>query len=264
MFRSWVSLLVGLCWLSTGQSREIDFSRGQWVDLSHAYSDETLYWPTAEGFRKTTVFEGITEGGWYYSAYDIATAEHGGTHLDAPIHFFPERDTADQVPLERLIGDAVVIDVTGAAALDPDYQATTEDLQRWEAEHGVIPPGTIVLLRTGFAAHWPDAEAYLGTAQRGEAAVAKLHFPGIHPGLARALVHRQVAAVGLDTASVDFGQSVEFMTHRILFEANIPGFENLADLSGLPPTGAFVVALPMKIEGGSGAPMRVVAFVAGD
>lgn len=253
-----LSLLAGA---APVQAQVVDFSGGQWHDLSHAYSEQTLYWPTARGFEKTTVFEGVTEGGWYYTAYDIATAEHGGTHIDAPIHFYPQRHTVDQVPLGRLIGNAVVLDVSAAAAADPDYQASTADLQAWEERHGPIPAGSIVLLRTGFADRWPDATAYLGTDQRGDQAVAQLHFPGIHPGLARALVHRQVAAVGLDTASVDFGQSTEFMTHRILFEANIPGFENLADLSALPPVGAFIVALPMKIAGGSGAPLRIAAFV---
>jgi kynurenine formamidase len=264
--RTVVRLVCVVCigWAGLAPAQQVDFSTGQWVDLSHGYSEQTLYWPTASGFRKSTVFEGFSDGGWYYTAYDISTAEHGGTHIDAPIHFYPERDTVDKVPLERLIGYAVVIDVSNAVNDDPDYQASSEDLQRWEAEHGMVPAGSIVLIRTGFAAHWPDAKAYLGTDQRGDEAVALLHFPGIHPGLARALVHRQIGAVGIDTASVDFGQSDDFMTHRVLFEANIPGFENLADLTALPPKGAFIVALPMKIEGGSGAPLRIAAFVPGD
>lgn len=146
---------------------------------------------------------------------------------------------------------------------NPDYQATVADLQAWEEEHSPVPLGAIFLVRTGFAARWPNALEYLGTDQRGDAAVSQLHFPGIHPELARELVRRQVSAVGLDTASLDYGQSSDFMSHRILSEANIPGFENLADLSGLPATGAFVVALPMKIKGGSGGPLRIVAFVQG-
>lgn len=240
----------------------IDLSAGRWVDLSHDYSSDTLYWPTADGFRKETVFEGHTDGGWYYTAYSFCTAEHGGTHLDAPVHFAEGRQSVDQVPLYRLIAPAVVVDVRAASAVDADYQVTEADITAWEESHGEIPQGAIVLFNTGFAARWPDAEAYMGTAERGAEAVAKLHFPGIHPDAARFLVrHRSVASVGIDTPSIDYGQSADFMTHRILFEHDIPGFENLANLDALPPQGALLVALPMKIRGGSGAPLRVVAFV---
>jgi len=242
-------------------AQTIDFAAGQWIDLTHTFDASTVYWPTSSGFHKETVFAGMTEGGWYYTAYDIATAEHGGTHMDAPIHFHAERDTADQVPLERLAGPAVVIDVSGAAADDPDYLLGAADLADWEAVNGRIEAGTIVLVRTGYAAYWPSTERYLGTARKGAAAVPLLHFPGIGADAAQVLVERGVGSVGLDTASVDRGQSSEFLTHRILYEANIPGFENVGDMSRLPARGAFVVALPMKIGGGSGAPLRIVAFL---
>ncbi len=244
------------------QAQVVDLSKGRWVDLSHEYDDDTLYWPTAEGFRKDTVFEGQTDAGFYYTAYSFCTAEHGGTHLDAPVHFAEGKDSVEQIPLSRLIGPAVVIDVREQSAEDVDYQASREDIEAWEAQHGLIPPGSIVLFKTGFASRWPDAHAYMGTGERGAEAVAKLHFPGIHPEAARFLVReRKVASVGIDTPSIDHGQSSQFLTHRILYAHNIPGFENLASLDELPPTGALVVALPMKIGGGSGAPLRAVAFV---
>lgn len=256
---------LAFCLLSAApalSAQTIDFSAGRWIDLSHDYSVETLYWPTAEGFEKETVFEGWTEGGWYYTAYNIHTAEHGGTHVDAPVHFAEGRQSVEQIPLRRLIGPAVVIDVSAAAAADADYQAGVADVTAWEEAHGEIPPGAIVLFSTGFAERWPDAASYMGTAEKGPQAVARLHFPGIHPDAARFLVrHRSVASVGIDTPSIDYGQSKDFMTHRILYEQDIPGFENLANLDRLPPLGAFVVALPMKIRGGSGAPLRAVAFV---
>lgn len=242
-------------------AQEIDFSNGRWLDLSHPYSEETLYWPTSDTFHKETVFEGHTEGGWYYTAYSFTTAEHGGTHIDAPIHFFEGRKTVDQLDIDQLAGPAIVMDVSEAVAGNPDYQVSARDIELWEALHGTIPSGSIVLIHTGFATRWPDAKAYLGTAERGEAAVNSLHFPGLHEQGARLLVARGIKAVGLDTASIDHGQSGDFMSHRILFEANIPAFENLADLSALPVSGAFVVALPMKIKGGSGAPLRIAAFV---
>ena len=135
----------------------------------------------------------------------------------------------------------------------------------WERSNGEIPAGTIVLIRTGYSRLWPDASRYLGTAERGEAAVAKLHFPGLHPDAARWLAEsRRPKAVGLDTASIDYGQSTLYESHRVLFERNIPAFENVANLDKLPVKGAFIVALPMKIKGGSGGPLRIVAIVPGE
>jgi kynurenine formamidase len=168
----------------------------------------------------------------------------------------------DQIPLDQLVGAAIVVDVTAACASQPDYRVTTDDFTAWERTNGQIPDGAIVLLRTGYARLWPDAVKYLGTAERGEAAVAKLHFPGLHPDAATWLTEsRRIKAIGLDTASIDYGQSTRYESHRILYEHDIPAFENLDALDRLPATGAMVVALPMKIKGGSGAPLRALAIV---
>lgn len=240
------------------------FPGGRLVDLSHAFGADTIYWPTAAPFALTVVAAGQTPAGYYYAANDFSTSEHGGTHLDAPLHFAEGRWAADQIPLDRLIGAAVVLDVSAEAARNADYQIAVADFERWEAAHGRIPAGVILLLRTGFSARWPDAASYLGTAERGEAAVPKLHFPGLGPDAARWLVaERNVSAIGIDTASIDFGQSTLYESHRVLYDQNIPAFENLTALDQLPPTGAFVIALPMKITGGSGAPLRAVAVVPG-
>jgi kynurenine formamidase len=238
------------------------FPGGAVVDLSHAYDERAIFWPTAKPFRLEKVADGVTAGGYYYAANDFFTSEHGGTHIDSPIHFAEGRLTVDRIPLERLMGPAVVIDVTEAAAQDADYQVTVQDLERAEARDGRISNGAIVLIRTGFARRWPDAARYLGTAERGEAAVAKLHFPGLHPEAARWLVaNRAIAALGIDTASIDYGQSTAFESHRTLSARDIPAFENLASLERLPARGAHVIALPMKIAGGSGAPLRAVAIL---
>ena len=206
--------------------------------------------------------DGETPAGFYYSANDFSAAEHGGTHIDAPVHFGKGRMSVDRLPLESLMAPAVVIDVTQASAANADYRVAVEDFSRFEQQHGAIPSGSIVLLKTGFASRWPNPETYLGTAERGEAGVAKLHFPGLHPDAATWLVsNRSVKAVGIDTASIDFGQSTLYETHRILNGRDIPAFENLASLDRLPPTGSFVIALPMKIGGGSGAPLRAVAII---
>jgi kynurenine formamidase len=235
---------------------------GDLVDLSHPFDSETIFWPTADPFQLETVADGVTDLGYYYAANTFRTAEHGGTHVDAPIHFAEGRQTIDEIPLERLVARAIVVDVTEQAAGSPDYQVSVDDLVLWERTHGDIVADTIVLIRTGYSQYWPDAARYLGTAARGPDAVAELHFPGLHPDAARWLAEvRRIAAVGIDTASIDFGQSTLFESHRRLFAQDVPAFENLANLDRLPATGALVVALPMKIAGGSGAPLRAVAIV---
>jgi kynurenine formamidase len=159
------------------------------------------------------------------------------------------------------MGSGIVIDVTQQCATNPDYQVTVADLQNWERRNGRIPRDVIVLLRTGFGKRYPDRKSYLGTEERGADAVAKLHFPGLDPAAARWLVeNRSIKAIGLDTASIDYGQSTLFESHRILMEKNIPAFENVANLDQLPVKGFSVIALPMKIKGGSGGPLRIVAF----
>lgn len=231
------------------------------VDLSHAYAGDTLYWPTdTDGFRLDTLAEGETPGGYFYAAKAFATAEHGGTHLDAPFHFAEGGDDAASIPLDRLILPGIVIDVSEAAAADPDYRVTVEDVTAWEKEHGQVPAGSAVLIRTGWAARWPDALAYLGDDTPGE--TANLHFPGIGEAATRLLVEdRRAGLLGIDTASIDHGQSTDFIAHQVGAAAGVPNLENVADLSGLPPTGFLLVALPMKIEGGTGAPVRIVALI---
>jgi kynurenine formamidase len=232
------------------------------VDLSHPFNERTIYWPTAKEFELTEVAHGETEGGYFYAAYNYEAAEHGGTHLDSPIHFARGRNTTEEIPLRRLVGRAVVVDVSERALDDRDYLVSRADLRAWERANGRIPRRTIVLLRTGWSRHWPDAERYLGTAERGEQAVPNLHFPGLSAAGARWLVNRRgVKAVGIDTASIDYGQSTDFRAHRILGAANVPVFENLARLGRLPNRGFAVVALPMKIDGGSGGPLRIMAVL---
>jgi len=230
------------------------------IDLSYPFDATTVYWPTAEPFQLETDFEGTTEQGYFYSAYRYRAAEHGGTHLDAPVHFAKGRRSVDQIPLEQLMGPGVLIDVTQQCAGNADYLVGISDIQNWEKRFGRIPAGSIVLLRTGFGKYYPDRKKYLGTDERGAGAVPKLHFPGLDPKAATWLTqNRSIKAIGLDTASIDFGQSTLFESHRILFDKNIPAFENVANLDQLPLKGFSIVALPMKIKGGSGGPLRIVA-----
>jgi len=235
---------------------------GPAVDLTHPFDEHTIYWPTEEGFVLERGSAGRTPAGYWYEAHRMRLAEHGGTHLDAPVHFHEGGSSAERVPLSRLIATAVVVDVSERCAQQPDHAVSVADLERFEAAHGRIPEGAAVLLHTGFAARWPDRLRYLGTDQRGAAAVEKLHFPGLDPAAARWLVgQRKPAALGIDTASIDPGRSRTFESHQILFAAEIPAFENLTALDALPPTGATLIALPMKIAGGSGGPLRAVAIL---
>jgi kynurenine formamidase len=242
-------------------AQPIDLTRYRLVDLTHAFGPQTLYWPTSpSGFRLDQLAFGQTPGGYFYAAYAFSTPEHGGTHLDAPIHFAANGVTADRVPLERLVAPAVVIDVSAKAATDPLYRLTRDDVLGFERRHGRIGRGTIVLLRTGWSSRWPDRQAYFGDATPGDA--SKLRFPSYGSGAAELLVReRRVAALGADVASIDYGPSTDFAVHRIAAAADVPGFENLTRLDELPPTGALVIALPIKIEGGSGGPLRAIALV---
>jgi kynurenine formamidase len=255
------SALGGLLAVSAVQQAPIDFSAYTIVDLTHPYNDKTVYWPTAPSkFRLDKLAYGKTDAGYFYAANSLSTPEHGGTHLDAPIHFSEGGRTADQIPLAQLMGTAVVIDVTAQARDTRDYRLTLDDVVGFEKTHGAIPAGAIVLLRTGWSRFWPDAKAYLGDDTPGDA--SKLSFPSYGDAAARLLVEdRRVAALGVDTASIDYGRSSDFVVHRIAAARNVPGLENLTALDRLPPRGATVIALPMKIEGGSGGPVRVVALV---
>jgi kynurenine formamidase len=261
MRRITIAAIVSMIAVACRQQAPQRFPAGQLVDLSHAYDANAIFWPTADPFRLDKVADGVTSGGYYYAANTFFTSEHGGTHIDAPVHFAQGHQTVDQIPLDRLVGEAVVVDVTKAADADADYQISVADFQRAEQD-GAIPAGAIVLIRTGFSTRWPDAVRYLGTAARGEAAVAQLHFPGLDPEAAKWLIaERRIKAIGIDTASIDRGQSTLFESHRLLYERDIPAFENLTSLERLPERGAFIVALPMKIRGGSGAPLRAIAVV---
>ena len=257
-----VLTLVAALLAAPSRAEPLDLQDHRLVDLTHAYDTDTVFWPSGPArFELSQLHYGDTDGGFFYSANTFCTPEHGGTHLDAPIHFARDRQTAEQVPLERLVGPVVVIDVGDKAATERDYRVTPQDILGFEARHGRIEPGARVLVRTGWSSRWPDATAYLGHATD----ATRLHFPSYGAEAARLLVEeRKVALLGIDTASIDYGPASDFPVHRIAAAADVPGLENLTGLEALPPRGATLIALPMKIAGGSGGPTRVVALVPRD
>ena len=233
------------------------------VDLSHEYGESTLYWPTSpSAFELKELAYGKTDGGYFYSAYTFCTPEHGGTHIDAPKHFSATGLPTAKIPLENLIAPVYVIDVSEKAAADRNYRLTAQDVRDFEARYGEIPAGSVVLMRTDWSERWPDALDYLGDDTPGDA--SNLQFPGFGAEATKILAEqRKVSLLGIDTASVDYGKSQDFIVHRIGAAQGVSNLENLTNLKQLPATGAIVLALPMKIESGSGGPARVVALVPG-
>lgn len=255
------TLVLAIAASALTAAQTIDPSRYRMVDLSHSYGPNTLYWPTSTSkFALSREASGQTPGGFFYASNSLSTPEHGGTHLDAPRHFSESGRTTEQIPLEQLVAPAVVIDVSREAAANRDYRLTREAVLAFEKANGPIARGSAVLLRTGWSRHWPNAKAYLGDDTPGDA--SKLSFPSYGVEAARLLVEeRSVAALGIDTASIDYGRSTDFQVHRTAAARNVPGFENLTNLDQLPVRGALLIALPMKIEGGSGGPLRAIALV---
>jgi kynurenine formamidase len=255
-------VLANLISLQAAQGAAFDVASVRLVDLGHAYGEETLYWPSKPPaqFKLEQLSYGETPGGWFYAANRFCTAEHGGTHLDAPIHFARDGHTVDAVPLTQLVAPAVRIDVREQTARDRSYRLQVDDVKRFEQRWGTIRPGTIVLLHTGWSRFWPNRKEYFGSESTEDA--SGLDFPSYGPEAARLLVEeRKVALLGVDTASIDYGRSKDFMVHRISAAANVGGLENLTNLDRLPESGFNVIALPTSIRGGSGGPARVIALV---
>lgn len=256
------ALIGALALMSIDPAGAFDVKQYRLVDLSHAYDSRTLYWPSRPPmrFELQRLAFGETPRGWFYAANRFCTPEHGGTHLDAPVHFYRRGLTAEQLPLEKLLAPGVRIDVRTQTQKDRNYRLTREDVLAFEQRAGAIRPGSIVLLQTDWSRFWPNRKEYFGDASPEDA--SKLEFPSYGVDAARFLVEeRKVAMLGVDTASIDYGRSQDFDVHRIAAAGGVGGLENLTHLDQLPETGFVVIALPMKIAGGSGGPVRVIALV---
>jgi kynurenine formamidase len=229
------------------------------VDLTHSLDSGNVYWPTEKPFARNTSAAGRTPGGYWYASGNFASSEHLGTHIDSPIHFAEGKASTEAIPLAQLTGPGVVIDISRACSGNADYRLAVADVAAWEKAHGRIPRGAVVLVRTGWSGRWPNRLKYMGSDKAGD--TANLHFPGLSPEAAQVLVDRGVDGVGIDTASLDYGQSKDFKAHQILNGAGIYGLENVANLEKVPAVGATILALPVKIRGGSGGPVRIIAIL---
>jgi kynurenine formamidase len=230
------------------------------LDLTYPLDEQTVFWPSNKPFRWNKSAWGRTGSGYWYASGEFSMSEHGGTHIDAPIHFGERGLAVDEIPLARLVAPAVVIDVRNAVAIDRDYRLTIRDIEAWEQRHGEIPREAVVLMLTGWGRHWPDPKRYLGSETPTDPKT--LHFPGFSKEAAEFLVtNRQVAGIGIDTASIDHGPSRDFIVHQVVNGANRYGLENVAHLDAVPPKGATLVSLPVKIKGGTGGPVRIIAIL---
>jgi kynurenine formamidase len=247
---------------SSGERAGIDLASARLVDLSHVYDEKTLYWPSSpSSFELTELARGPSDEGYFYSAYSFCSPEHGGTHIDAPVHFSESGRATAEIPVRQLIAPGVLIDMAEAASADPDARLTLEAVRAWESRNGVVPEGAIVILRTGWGKRWASgALSYFGDDTPGDA--SNLHFPGYGEAAARYLVEeRKVGVLGIDSASVDHGPSRDFIVHQIAAARNVANLENVARTDELPETGFWIVALPIPIGKGSGGPVRVVAIL---
>jgi kynurenine formamidase len=224
------------------------------VDLTYPVSDKEVPWPGDDHPFVATVKATPAKEGYFTRSFNML--EHYGTHVDAPIHFPPGKTPVDKIPVEKLFGPAVVIDVRNEVAKDPDYRLTLDRIAQWESDHGKIPEGAIVILRTGWSSRWPDVQKYRNMDAKGV-----MHFPGYSTDAAVRFMLRKVSALGIDTLSIDYGPSQEFPAHKLVLGDGLYQIENLADLSALPESGAFLVVAPIKLEGGSGGPARVFAIL---
>lgn len=230
------------------------------LDLTYPLDEQTVFWPNNKPFTWQKSSWGKTAKGYWYASGTFSMSEHGGTHIDAPIHFAEGRQSVDEIPVRKFVAPAVVVDVRSAVEKDRDYRLTVADLKAWESKHGTIPPGAVVLMHTGWGRWWPDKSRYLGSETPSDPGT--LHFPGFSREAAEFLVtHRKVDGIGIDTPSIDFGPSQDFIVHQVVNGANLYGLENIANLDKLPSSGATLLSFPIKIKGGTGGPVRIIAIL---
>ncbi|XP_062610672.1 isatin hydrolase-like [Saccostrea cucullata] len=246
-------MLLSLCFLTTCSSLRI-------VDLTHEQNHATIYWPGNPAYNFTILYRNGTNGGYWYESNSFATAEHGGTHVDSPAHFYQGGWRTQQIPMEKLVGKGVIVNVQAKASINHDYQVTVQDLTDWENSYGLIPDGAVVLMNSGWSDKYPDKNAVFNTTTPNDPST--FHFPGWHEDAVTWLSkNRKVNVIGVDTPSTDYGQSTTFPTHVVLGKNNIIGVENVGFLDSIPESGSTIFVAVVKLSDGSGGPARVFAMV---
>ena len=243
------------------------------VDLSHPLGPDTPMIKVPEGHGKQPpqvsleYISNYADDGGLSRWSKLVTAEHAGTHFDTPSHWFTGADhknaDTETIAVDRFIAPACVIDCTAEVAADEDFILTEQHLLDWEENHGDIPAGSWMLLRSGWSKRVGDADAFLNQDDAGTA-----HSPGPNPEAVRHLIKRDACGYGTETIGTDHGNAgmfdPGFPAHYLMHQANKFGMSSLNNLDQLPPTGAIIVTPPLKIAKGSGSPIRVLALVPGD
>ena len=227
------------------------------IDLTHGLDEHSPYWPEGQEPSPFSAKVVSAYASHEYFARNLSLSEHSGTHLDAPVHAVPGGATVDQLPVSGFLCPACVVGVRDQVAADPDYRVTVADLERFSTDHGPMPHGGFIFFDTGWAARWPSQPRYVNEDSQGVK-----HFPGVSLEAARFLLDKvHPAGLGIDTLSLEYGRTEHLDVHRLVLGAGIYILENVVNLELLPATGALVIALPVKLLGGSGSPARVVALV---
>ncbi len=255
--------MLVLVWLAVAATFSACGSKEKLLEMTYPYDESTIYWPTAKSFKLEKVSWGIGEGGWWYASNEFSASEHGGTHVDAPIHFAEKGRTIEQIPLEEWIGPVVKLDVTEKCEKNRDYLLGVDDVNIWEKKYGKIPDGSWIIMYTGIdTKYYPDKKKVLGTDKTGEEAIPELSFPGFSSESVKFLIEeRNITGIAIDTPSIDYGKSKEFKVHQVLCGADKLALENIANLDKLPSSGATLYVIPMLINQGTGAPARVFAII---
>jgi kynurenine formamidase len=224
------------------------------IHLSHVIDLDIPQWPGDPPVEFETVAESNNDG-YYLRRFSLG--EHSATHMNAPNTFYSHSIGIDQYPARSLVVSAVVIDIREAVKVDFNYALTIADVVAWEAQHGEIPADCVVILNTGWQKKWFDKNAFFNQDAEGIS-----HFPGFGSDATQFLLeHRQIAGVGIDTHGVDPGQDTSFATNRLVLEQPRIVLENLTNLDQLPPLGTTLAIAPLRLRGGSGSPVGVLAFV---
>ena len=227
----------------------------QIIDLTHPIHPNIPIWPGDPATEFETVSQ-IEKDGYFLRKFSMG--EHSGTHINAPSSFYTGGASIDSYSPQSLVSPAIAIDIREQSLTNPDYSLTIDDILNWERQHKLIEPGNLVLLYTGWQAKWDDERAFFNRDDR-----EICHFPGFGKAATQFLLEeRSIAGIGIDTHGVDPGQDESFVVNKLILEKQRIVLENLANLDLLPAADFTLAIGIIRLLGGSGSPVSVLAFVA--